>query len=189
MDWIAIDEAIFRAININGHTPILDYLLPFIRNKYFWAPFYLFLIAIVWVNFPKKAWLFILALFTCITISDTLSSELIKKSVKRLRPCKQEVLAKEVQLLVHCGSGYSFPSSHATNHFALAFMLIMSLGKTWRRIRWPLIIWAGMISFAQIYVGVHFPFDVLGGLLLGAAVGIFVGHAYNLMAKTMNLEF
>lgn len=46
-----------------------------------------------------------------------------------------------------------------------------------------------MISFAQIYVGVHFPFDILGGLLLGTAVGTFIGHAYNLLAKTMNLEF
>jgi len=188
LDWIALDEALFRAINIDGHHPILDYFLPFIRNKYFWAPLYLFLFAAIWINFPRKAWLFILALFTCITISDTLSSEVFKKSVKRLRPCNQEVLTKEVKLLVHCGGGYSFPSSHATNHFAVAFMLILTLGRNWKRIRIPLFIWAGLISFAQIYVGVHFPLDIFGGALLGTAVGIFMAFIYNRLAQKMNLE-
>jgi len=151
-------------------------------------PFYLFLISLVWINFPKKAIFFLLSMVLCIFLSDTISSEWIKKSVKRIRPCKQEVLAQEVQLLVHCGSGYSFPSSHAANHFALSVFLMIGLGKIWRWIKIPLLIWAGLISFAQVYVGVHFPLDVIGGAILGALIGWGIARMYLSMADKMNVN-
>ncbi|MBK8699845.1 MAG: phosphatase PAP2 family protein [Saprospiraceae bacterium] len=76
-------------------------------------------------------------------------------------------------MLVRCGSGYSFTSSHATNHFAIATFLSFSLGTFLRKVRTPLFTWAGVISLAQVYVGVHFPLDVLCGGLLGFSVGLF----------------
>lgn len=188
LDWIAIDEAIFRSINVNGHHIVLDYILPFIRNKYFWVPLYLFLISVIWINFPRKAIYFLLSMVLCIFLSDTISSEWVKKTVKRVRPCNQEVLAQEVKLLVHCGSGYSFPSSHATNHFALALFLIVGLGKIWPRIKIPLLIWAGLISFAQVYVGVHFPVDILAGAILGSFIGWAIARMYLKMAEKMNVN-
>jgi len=169
---------LFRAINIDGHFPLFDYLLPFIRNKYFWGPLYVFALSFVLINFPKRGWLFLLSFAICISLADNISSRLLKKNIKRLRPCNQEVLKSDVQLLVKCGSGYSFPSSHASNHFAAAFFFIFTLGKRYKRIIIPLLIWAGLISFAQVYVGVHFPVDVICGGLLGFFLGKFVAWLY-----------
>ncbi len=72
---------------------------------------------------------------------------------------------------VACGPAYSFPSSHATNHMALAVLLVLALRNQLRRARWWLIPWAVSIGYAQVYVGVHFPLDILGGFVLGAATG------------------
>ncbi|NNE30667.1 MAG: phosphatase PAP2 family protein, partial [Saprospiraceae bacterium] len=158
MDILALDEILFRAVNVDGHNAFFDFLLPFMRNKYFWAPFYIFLLSLILVNFKKAGLLFVLSLILCVALTDNISSRLIKKTVKRERPCRQQSLSKDVKLLARCGVGYSFPSSHATNHFGVALFLILGLGSMWKWIKWPLIIWAGMISYAQVYVGVHFPF-------------------------------
>ncbi len=91
--------------------------------------------------------------------------------MQRLRPCKVLEPSKDMHLLVPCGNGFSFPSSHATNHFAIATFLLLILGKIFRWIKIPLILWAGSISFAQVYVGVHYPLDVATGALLGVLVG------------------
>ena len=131
MELIALDETLFRWINMEGHFPFFDYLLPFIRNKLFWAPLYIFAIAFLLINFPRKGWLMILSLAICITISDTMSSKVLKKTIKRDRPCRQ--FKEEVKLLVHCGGGYSFPSSHATNHFAAAFFFHFYVGQKVQR--------------------------------------------------------
>jgi undecaprenyl-diphosphatase len=83
-----------------------------------------------------------------------------------------------MRLLVQCGSGYSFPSTHATNHFAFALFMIGTLAQRYRWIVAPLIIWAAAIAYAQVYVGVHYPFDVLCGALLGSSIGIFVARVF-----------
>ncbi len=178
MDLLALDEMLFRWINIDGHNVFMDYLLPFVRNKYFWGPLYIFALSFILINFPKRGLLFLLSFAICISLADTISSRVLKKNVKRLRPCKQEEFKSEVKLLVHCGSGYSFPSSHAANHFAAAFFFIFTLGKSYRKIILPLLVWAGLISFAQVYVGVHFPVDVICGGLLGFFLGKFVAWLY-----------
>lgn len=189
MDWIlSLDESLFRAINVDGHVPLLDFFLPFFRNKYFWLPFYVFVLGFIWVNYRRKGWFFILSLILCVSLADNISSQLLKKSVKRLRPCKQEVLKADVQLLARCGSGYSFPSSHATNHFAFATFFIFVLGSAFRWIRWPLILWAALISFSQVYVGVHFPIDVCCGAMLGISIGCLVGWVYSRLAEKMGIS-
>ena len=83
-------------------------------------------------------------------------------------------LKKEVNLLVPCGGGYSFTSSHATNHFAIATFLILTLGLIFKWIKLPLLFWAASIAFGQVYVGVHYPLDIFFGAILGMSVGYFV---------------
>lgn len=74
-------------------------------------------------------------------------------------------------LRVRCGRSYSFTSSHATNHFALAVYIFFTLGGYLRLFRWPILAWAAIVSFAQIYVGVHFPLDIIFGAFLGILIG------------------
>lgn len=165
------DEYLFQVINGSWHNDVLDYVMPWWRDKKFWIPAYLLgLVYLIW-KYKYKSMLFVLSIALTITVSDTLSSKVIKKSVKRPRPCRNEALAQDLQLLVHCGGGYSFTSSHATNHFALAVFLMTLFGGMRKRWKWLLLFWAGSIAFGQVYVGVHYPIDILAGAFLGSIIG------------------
>lgn len=169
MSIIQWDFKVFEWINNDLSSPFLDMIMPWMREPYFWLPLYMFIIAFVFFNYGLKAYWFVLFLGLSAGSADIISSRPIKKTIKRLRPCNTEGLY--VIERVRCGSGYSFTSSHATNHFAVASFVIMTLGQNFRKIKPWLLFWASIISFAQVYVGVHFPLDVLGGAILGIILG------------------
>ena len=108
--------------------------------------------------------------------SDTISSRLIKSQVQRSRPCQVMNMDPVVIERVSCGSGFSFPSSHAANHFCMAAFMISLFGKEMRRWKYWWWVWAAMISLAQVYVGIHYPLDILGGAILGIIVGMSMGR-------------
>jgi membrane-associated phospholipid phosphatase len=166
------DTALFRFINEGLSNSLFDATLPWCRERWFWAPLYLFVAVFSWLNFGRRGWLLVLGIGAAVALADFTSSTLIKKNVQRLRPCNDPALRAEVRLRVAaCGSGYSFTSSHAANHFAAAVFLIGMFGHLSRRVRPALLLWASSIALAQVYVGVHYPADVLCGAGLGAAVG------------------
>ena len=169
-DLLHLDQQIFHLINSGCSNPFFDYILPILRNKYTWFPFYIFIISFLIINFQKKGLYIILALILTVGIADVTSSHLIKKSVQRLRPCKVLEQPNEINLLTRCGSGYSFPSSHAANHFAMAVFLSLIFSKIYKWVKYPLLLWATAISFSQIYVGVHYPVDVICGAVLGSII-------------------
>lgn len=168
---LQFDEYLFQVINGEWHNNFLDFVMPWWRDKKFWIPAYIAGMGYLVWKYKLRSIFFILSIAMTIAVSDTLSSKVIKKTVKRPRPCRNEVLAQDLNLLVHCGGGYSFTSSHATNHFALAVFIITLFGGMRKRWKYLLIIWAGSIAFGQVYVGVHYPIDVIAGGLLGTAVG------------------
>ncbi|TNE69651.1 MAG: phosphatase PAP2 family protein [Bacteroidetes bacterium] len=170
--WQSLDVTIFRWINDYSSNALFDLMLPFWREKLVWAPLYLFLVVFIVRNIPwRKAVLFLLGLLLVVGLSDFTSSTLIKKNVQRLRPCNDPVVREVVVLRVPCGSGYSFTSSHATNHFAVAVYLSLLLGSLSPWIRPVLLLWAAGVAYAQVYVGVHYPGDVAAGALLGVLIG------------------
>jgi undecaprenyl-diphosphatase len=81
-------------------------------------------------------------------------------------------------LLDHCSGGFSFTSSHAANHFGLAMFIVMTLQPLLKNYRYLFLIWAAIISYAQVYVGVHFPLDVFAGAIIGIAVGYLNSKLY-----------
>ncbi len=115
-----------------------------------------------------------------ILLSDQISSTVVKPFFERIRPCNDPVMQSGLRLLLDgCGAGYSFTSSHATNHFALAVYLTFTL-RTWiGRYAWILFLWAATIAYAQVYAGVHYPLDVIGGALLGSAIGYWTSRFFN----------
>ncbi len=168
---LQFDENLFYLVNSGCQNQFFDWLMPLLRNKYIWLPLYVFIASFLLINFKQKGLYLCLAFVLAAGIADGTSSHLIKKNVQRLRPCKVLEPRKDMHLLVPCGSGFSFPSSHATNHFAIATYLFLIFGKFFRWIKIPLVLWASSIAFAQVYVGVHYPLDVIIGALLGFLIG------------------
>ncbi|WP_291401847.1 phosphatase PAP2 family protein [Daejeonella sp.] len=169
---VQFDRDLFFAINHGLSNGFFDWLMPILRDRYTWVLLYLFIIVFSIKNYGKQGFIMILFLAMTFGISDFLSSSVIKPSVQRLRPCNETEIKIKVNNLVDCGTGYSFPSSHATNHFAIAVFLIMMFYHKWKIILPIGILWAASISFAQIYVGVHYPIDILTGRLLGSSIGL-----------------
>ena len=177
---LEIDQAIFFWINHNCSSDAMDRIVPLLRNKYTWIPLYVAILAFVALNFGKKVWWFLLFSLLTVSLSDTMSSKLVKPTVKRDRPCHT---FDEVKLLIRCGSGYSFTSSHATNHFALGTFFFLSLGFAMKRWKYLFLLWALVISLSQIYVGVHYPLDILGGAFLGVFCGMLVHWIFQRKTK------
>jgi membrane-associated phospholipid phosphatase len=166
-----LDTTIFELINSRWANPFFDVVMPLLREKLIWIPLYLALLVWMIYLYRRQAVLVMLALVLTAGISDTLSSRIVKPFVQRLRPCNDPELSARVVLRVHCGSGYSFTSSHAANHFAVASFMYFALGHLHRRGRWFWWLWAASIAYAQVYVGVHYPLDVFFGALLGITIG------------------
>ena len=166
-----LDQSLFHFINHDCKNIFLDGLLPYWRNKYVWIPFYLILLIAIIQRFHKKGLILVAALLLSVSMTDFTSSWLIKNQVERIRPCNQVGFKETAHLLVPCGSGYSFTSSHAANHFSIAIFLILTVGVVWTRLRLLFFLWALSIALAQVYVGVHYPLDVLGGAIIGSLIG------------------
>ncbi|MGK6353313.1 phosphatase PAP2 family protein [Parapedobacter sp. DT-150] len=179
---VSLDQEVFLAINQGLSNSFFDWLMPMLRNPYTWAPLYLFIIVFCIRNYRKKGILIVLFILITFGVADALSSSVIKKSIKRVRPCNDIEFKEEVNLLVRCGSGYSFTSSHATNHFAIAMVLVMIFYRRWKHILWLGLSWAAIISIAQVYVGVHYPLDIIGGALLGSLIGYFSGLVFRFIS-------
>jgi len=179
-ELIQLDEQLFHLINSGMSNPFFDAIMPYWRSKYLWIPLYVFIISFLLINFKKAGLFVMMGLFLTIGVSDFVSSNVIKKTVKRVRPCNTELLTADMELRVHCGGGYSFTSSHATNHFALATFLTIVLGAFFKWIRIPLFLWAGSIAFGQIYVGVHYPLDVFIGAIVGILLGFITTKFYQM---------
>jgi len=169
-----IDYYLFQLINFEWSNPLFDFVMPMLRNKYFWSPFYVFLILFFIMNFKKKGIYLIIMLILTVFIADQLSSSIIKPLVHRSRPCMDLYLVDHINRLVGCSASFSFPSSHATNHFAIAFFLIHLFYSRFKWVAPLLIFWAFSISFAQVYVGLHFPSDITVGAILGSLIGYYV---------------
>eukprot|EP01035_Chromulina_nebulosa_P055812 gene55812-76498_t len=162
------DQTALFHINQVWQNKFFDAIMPWLRESLTWLPLYLFFIVLTIYNFGKKGFYWVLFLIGNIALTDQISSHLIKPWVGRLRPCNDPIMQQYLHLRVsHCSGGFSFPSSHATNHFGIAMFIVATLlAFTGKKIRW-LFVWAAAICYAQMYVGVHYPIDVLVGSLLG----------------------
>lgn len=177
LEW---DSWLFLKINTIFTHPLLDKIFPLWRDSELWVPFYLFLIVLAIVNFGKKAGSWILFAIINVALTDQASSSLIKHWFARIRPCNEELLVGKMRLLLeHCSGGFSFTSSHATNHFGFAMFVFLTTRHLFGKWGKWLFVWAATISYGQVYVGVHYPFDILFGALLGSGMGALTAGYYN----------
>ena len=166
-----IDESILYFIHITCSSSFLDAWVPLLRNPFFWSPLYLFLFIFMWKNFGIIGLWWCLFFFICFVFCDFISASLFKPLFHRVRPCNDMSLFFTIRDLVTCGNGFSFPSSHASNHVGLATYMIFTLKHKFKYIKILAILWAALVCYAQLYVAVHYPSDILGGALLGLLIG------------------
>ncbi len=178
--FISLDKDLFSIVNQKYTNSFFDILMPIVREPMVWIPFYLFLVIWSLLNFGRKGLYWILFLGSTAGVTDLISSKIIKPLIGRIRPCNDIELAETIRILVtHCGQNGSFTSSHAANHFGLAMFLFVTLHKIMGHSAYLFFLWAGLISYAQVYVGVHFPFDIIGGAILGCLIGHASGRFFN----------
>lgn len=182
MSWtdaiLAADRTAFLAVN-GVHDAAADVTMSYISDPWMWVPVYLLFLVLIKMRWGFRGlWLSLPVAGLMVLCSDTGSVLLFKETVQRLRPCHAPDLQGLVHLVNgHCGGLYGFVSSHAANHFALATFMV---GMLQRRPRWAIVLlylWAGLISYSRIYLGAHYPGDVIVGAMYGTLIG---GLAYGL---------
>lgn len=173
-----LDTSVFYFLNQTIANPILDKVMPYITDVHSWYLVYIFgILGLIWKG-GKNGRYAALALILGVVLTDQFNSEILKDMFGRLRPCKT---LDDVRLLVNCGSGKSFPSSHAANNFAAAFILTRYYPKNW--ILYYFV--AFLMALSRPYVGVHYPSDILGGAIVGVAMGFVVISIVNLLEKQL----
>lgn len=165
-----VDRQLFVAVHQGLAHPLLDTVLPVVREKETWYALYAIFLVLVIRTHRRRAWIPVLAVVAAVVVSDQLSGIYLKEFFERVRPCRDPALVGHIRDLVRCSGAFSMPSAHASNHFAVAVSLFSFLPKP-RRALVLLLLWAGLIAFAQVYVGVHYPGDVVVGGVIGALVG------------------
>ncbi|MEO8719479.1 MAG: phosphatase PAP2 family protein [Ginsengibacter sp.] len=180
------DYSLFAKMNGQWHNSFFDVFFTFIREPAVWIPLYFFLVVFITLNYKVNGWIWVLFFLANAILSDYVSSTLIKETFMRLRPCQDPSLAGSIRFIVaYCPKSSSFTSSHAVNHFAAA-MFIFTTFKNCLSAKWALLfLWAAAISYAQVYVGVHFPFDIFCGAVLGLFLGYIPAKIFN---KKVGLE-
>ncbi|MCS7028663.1 MAG: phosphatase PAP2 family protein [Bacteroidia bacterium] len=163
-----LDKQLFLWIN-NKHSTFWDVVMYWISDKYIWTPLYVFWLVYLIEEYGKKGVWICLFVIVLIFMTDGTSNLLLKENIKRLRPC--HALANVHLVFEKCGGMYGFVSSHAANMFGLATYLTLWLHKDISHFGKFAFLWASLIGYSRIYLGVHYPLDVIGG----AAVGIVIG--------------
>jgi undecaprenyl-diphosphatase len=156
---------------LNGmNAPWLDGIMYWITYKYTWIPMYLGLIVVSLSTDRRKGFIAIVAVLLAVIVADQITSGFMKPYFIRFRPCHDPAIQSQVHTVAGCGGMYGFASSHASTSFALAFTWYQILKDRLRHI-WLIFAWAALYSYSRVYVGVHFPADILVGATIGLTVG------------------
>lgn len=176
-----LDQQLFLFLN-SYHSPFWDVVMHAISGRVIWAPLYLAILLYLGFTYKRKFLIIIPFIILAVTLADQVSVQLFKNVFQRLRPCHDPSLAGLVHLVNgECGGLYGFVSSHASNSFNVALLSLMFVRKRWYTI--CIILWASVIGYSRIYLGVHYPGDVISGAMVGAFIGWGVYKLYELTDK------
>lgn len=181
---INLDYTLFRLFNTPW--PGGDEIMWAVSGNFWWLPLYALLIWEMWKRSEKKRGrlaLMLAMIGLCVAGTDIISSRLIKPSIQRFRPSHSIELRDQVHVITpngwdhpYRGGRYGFVSSHASNYAGVAVLVGLFLGGSWL---WGLLAWSLVIGYSRVYLGVHFPLDIAGGMILGAFWGYVHWRVFN----------
>jgi len=171
-----LDQQIFLFLN-SYYSPFWDKVMHAVSSITIWIPLYLAILVYLGLRYKRKFIIIILFIILAATFSDQISVHLFKNIFQRLRPCHEPSLEGLVHLVDgYCGGLYGFVSSHATNSFNVAIISLLFIRKRWFTV--SIIIWATVVGYSRIYLGVHYPGDVICGSIVGALLGWSIFKLY-----------
>ena len=186
----ALDRSLLLWLNAK-HAVGLDGFMMSATDTKFWIPLYLLFIFLLFRKLDNHAWLALACIGLAILVSDQLTSGLIKPLVQRLRPSHNPDLEGLLHLVkdgagqFYRGGMYGFPSSHASNSFAIATLLYLLL-KNHLRLMGLIFIPAALMTYTRIYLGVHYPFDIFTGIIIGIVTAILCHKLYKRILTSLN---
>ncbi|PHS47438.1 MAG: phosphatase PAP2 family protein [Marinobacter sp.] len=173
------DTAFFLLLN-GLNNELMDQLMVVISGKVEWIPLYIFLLILIGLKVGWKNLIIVLPFVILLIVLTDQTSVMIKNLVERLRPCHNLLIMDQVHTVnQHCGGQFGFVSSHAANTFGLAVFVGILLKPFYKHIFLLLVIWAAVVSYSRIYLGVHYPSDIVLGGILGGLIGYIVHHLYS----------
>lgn len=177
---LRIDASVFFFINKSMANPVFDWLMPFITRQENWYPvFLLIIVGLLWKG-GRQGRIVVLLLIPVIVLSDQMTSSLIKPWVDRMRPCEAYEALGTVRALIGVKTSPSFPSSHAANAFAAALFFALFYPKR----QWIYFSIAALVALSRVYVGVHYPLDVIVGAIIGVFCALFVYACYKWVGRS-----
>lgn len=188
LEW---DRELFHFCNTTLATPVGDVLWPIVTH-YDRFPAVRIALLVVWILLIAKGGrrgrMAAVILLPVIVLSDQLNSNVIKELVGRPRPChlvNGVPIMTDIRMLVDCGPGFAFTSSHAVNNAAAATVL----SHYYPRWSWAFILWAALVALSRVFVGVHYPLDVVSGAIVGAGIAFLVIVAGERAVRAVSARF
>jgi len=176
-----LDQQLFLFLN-SCNSPFWDKVMHMVSGIAIWIPLYLAILIYLGFRYKRKFIIILLFIILAAALADHISVHLFKNVFHRLRPCHEPSLEGLIHLVNgHCGGKYGFVSSHATNSFNIAIISLLFIRRRWFTI--SIILWALTVGYSRIYLGVHYPGDVICGSILGALIGWGIYELYTLTDK------
>lgn len=189
MNWInqlvALDQEVLIFLN-NLSTPWADKPMLLITATWPWIPFYAILLYLIVKEFKYDTLWIVLCIVLTITLCDQIASSIFKPWIMRLRPCHEPSVLISLRMVTDCGGEYGFFSSHASNSFGLAMFSWLLFKQKSRYWNWAFV-WALVVSYSRIYLGKHYPLDIIAGAICGVLVAYAMFQLYLLLRKKFPL--
>ena len=180
--FLRFDTDLFLFFN-GLHASWADRMVYLISQVWFWIPLYLLVVFLIFKQYKKQAWKVVLVFILTITLSDQ-TCNLVKNSVCRYRPSHTMAIAEQIHLVqkpdgkLYYGGQYGFPSAHASNSMALAFLVIFFLSKGEKWVIVLALCLSLLLAYTRLYLGVHYPIDILCGFVIGSCYAFLLTFLY-----------